>query len=172
LPGARVTLVLWSDDEGRARPVDFQNWTTLFADEAGEFRMHGVPPGRKLAVRARAAGYQMSYSQPVSLATDETRADVDVVLKAGARIEVVVRGGTPNPRARASIVRLDAKGRQIDWESRNAICNSDGGATFDGLAAGRWRVTGSQQRDDENHKATRDVDAKGGETSRVEVEID
>jgi hypothetical protein len=172
VPGARVTLVLWSDEEGRARPIDFQNWTTLFADAAGEFRMHGVPPGRKLAVRARAPGYQMAYSQPVSLANDETRAGVDIVLKAGARIEVVVTGGTPTPRARASIVRLDGKGRAIDWESRNAICNADGVATFDGLAAGRWRATGSQQRDDETHKATRDLDAKGGETSRVSIQID
>jgi hypothetical protein len=33
-------------------------------------------------------------------------------------------------------------------------------------------VSGSQQRDDETHKATRDLDAKGGETSRVSIQID
>jgi protocatechuate 3,4-dioxygenase beta subunit len=111
-------------------------------DADGRYKLRGVAPDVALQVVASAPGAQTTRSEPVTLAADQTRSGVDLVLKMGATVEVVTRrpDGT---KASGCIVHARPVGDD-GAEPKTQFVGSTGRVTFTGLQPGRWRFTCNQ----------------------------
>ncbi len=119
------------------RSASSSGWVTSVrqdvSSESGEFALENVPAAL-LEVRVVAKGYQVARVGGIALEEGESRSGIEVRLARGAILKgrvVEARGGAP------------VSGADVSAESTpsRATADSDGAFEFEGLAAGKVRVT-------------------------------
>ncbi len=101
-------------------------------DKDGRYELKGVDPDRALVVRANADGFAPAELTTPEMYTNESRSGVDLVLKRGARLTVVLDDAA-DPST--MVMATPAKGEPLMQRA------GGGRAIFEGMNPGEWTVS-------------------------------
>lgn len=101
-------------------------------DKDGRYELRGIDPDRKLVVLAKAEGMAPTELEEPEMYTNENRSDVDLVLKRGVRLTVILdEEADPS----ALVVARPAEGEPLMQRA------SGGRTVFEGMTPGEWTVS-------------------------------
>ncbi len=136
-------VMMTSDSDGESMSFgDGAGTPPVVTDAEGRYRLRGVSPSVGLNVVASAPGAQDARSERIELAPDQTRTNVDLVMKLGATVEVVTRR-PDGSKGSGCIVHARPVGDD-EAAPKTQFVGSTGRVTFTGLQPGRWRFTCDQ----------------------------
>ncbi len=130
--------------------------SVVTSGEDGRYSLRGVQPDVEFSVVATGPDVQRGASEPLRVAVDQTKRNVDLVLQRGCALEVLCKrpGGAAATPCEVRAELQDDEGGDTKVE----ITNGQGRARFQGLKPGRWRVT------------ARNLETSPGERSGPQVE--
>jgi hypothetical protein len=111
----------------------------------GEFTLSHVNPGQPFVVEALTATHPVTYSRPMTLGPMEKHTNVDLVLKTGGQLNLLVEdAATQRPLANARVLirhmaenpRVENSVGYVQTMHRNAATAADGTLALNGLAPG------------------------------------
>lgn len=166
-------VMMTSDSDGTAMSFDSAGGATpVLTDGEGRYKLRGVTPDTDLAIVATGKDVQRGESEVFRLAPDQVKSNVELVLKQGSTIDVVLRRANGTPGS-GCIVRASREGS--DEDSKTQFSGPDGKVRFTGLVPGVWKlectVMGTPTDDSSPKIAPQTVETKVGSPKTLTFDI-
>lgn len=141
----------------------------------GHFEMPGPPPGEKVRVLAKAAGYLDGKSDPVGASMGQRVEGITVRLRLGATVEGIVTGTDGIPIEGAQVKWIQVEGTN-EWRARwdlerakSVSTGADGRYRIEHVETGKVVVQASHAK--HVSSTVRDVAVEEGKSSTVDVKL-
>lgn len=143
-------------------------------DAEGRYRLRGVPPDVDLRVKSRAPKFQETESEPLRVATGETKRGVDLALARAGALDITVVGSAPEGQS-FYLVRASWSGDGEAPDEKNEVTSDEGKLTLDGLKPGPWKLSvrglGGFGPGNQPKPVEQNVEVQDGVTSPVTVQM-
>ncbi|MCK6444986.1 MAG: carboxypeptidase regulatory-like domain-containing protein [Planctomycetes bacterium] len=143
-------------------------------DADGRYRLRGVPADAELRVKSRAPKFQETRSEPLRVASGETKRGVDLSLPRAGALDITVVGNAPEGQS-FYLVRAVWAGDGEAPDEKNEVTSEEGKLTLDGLKPGPWKLSvrglGGFGPGNQPKPVEQNVEVQDGATSPVTVQM-